>query len=144
MEKILTAIDFSEVTSAVMDKTMELTLAFDARLCILHAEPDGDVYAREEDNLELEAEISHKIDKIRKSLNEKNVFPYIREVTGTPAKCILNECARFKPDLLILGAHRMTKLARILGDKLREEMILKAPCPILLVHPDDKTELKDE
>ena len=75
MDKILTAIDFSNVTEAVLEKTVELVKAFDARLCILHAEPDGEVYAREEDNLELEAEISHQIDKVRKALNEQNIFP---------------------------------------------------------------------
>ncbi len=137
MEKILTAIDFSEVTDAVLEKTVELVNAFDARLCILHAEPDGDQYAREEDNDDHESELGHKIDAIRKSLNEKNIFPYIREASGTAAKCILNECDRFYPDLIILGSHRQNKYLRLLGDKVREEVLLKAPCPVLIVHSDD-------
>jgi len=137
LEKILTAIDFSEVTEAVLEKTVELVKAFDARLCILHAEPDGDQYAREEDNEDFEAEIGHKIDIIRKSLNEKSIFPYIREVSGTAAKCILNECDRFYPDLIILGSHRQNKFLRLFGDKVREEVLLKAPCSVLIVHPDD-------
>ena len=140
MDKILTAIDFTEVTEAVLEKTVELTKIFDARLCILHAEPDGDVYAREDDNDELKLEIGHKIDSIRKRLNAVGIFPYIREVPGTAASCILKECDRYYPDLIIMGAYRHSRLFRIFGDKVREEVILKAPCPVLLVHPDDKKE----
>ena len=137
MERILAAIDFSDVTEAVLARTLELALAFDARLSIIHAEPDGEVYAREEDNLELQQEINHKIDLVRKKFNEHNLYPYLKEASGVPAKCILNECERFKPDLLIMGAHRYPKIVRILNEKIREEMIEKAPCSIMLVHPDD-------
>jgi len=138
MDKILVAIDFTEVSKAVLARAKKLVLAFDARLCIIHVEPDGDVYAREEDNLEFHLETSHKIDAVRKEFNEANIFPYFKEASGLPAKCILNECERFKPDVLILGAYRYSKLIRIWSDNLREEMIAKAPCSVLLVHPDDE------
>lgn len=137
MEKILVAIDFSDVTKVLLKKTIDLTLAFDSRLCIIHAEPDGDVYAREEDNLEMKQELFHKIDGIRKMFNEKNIFPYFKEASGHPVRCILNECERFKPDLLIMGAHRDPKIMRLWSDNIRDKLITKAPCSIMLVHPDD-------
>jgi len=137
MEKIMAAIDFSDVTEAIIKKTIDLALAFDANVCIIHVEPDGDVYAHEEDNREMQMEIYHNIDIIRKKFNDKNLFPYFKEATGMPSKCILNECERFKPDVLILGDHRHSKFMRIFSDKLREELILKAPCSVMVVHHDD-------
>ena len=137
MQKILAAIDFSDVTEAVLQKTLALTLAFEARLCIIHAEPEGNQYAREEDNEEFRAELNHKIDKVRKIFAEKKVFPYFKESTGWPAKCILAECDRFQPDLLVMGSHRHNSIVHMLGMHIREEMLLKAPCPVLFVHPDD-------
>ena len=140
MERILTAIDFSDNTEAVLQKTLELVKAFDARLCIIHALPDGETYAREEDEEEYRREQRHEIDKVRSQFQEHNIFPHFKEASGWPAKCILAECERYKPDLLILGSHRHSKIVHMLGMHIREEMLKKAPCPVLFVHPDDVKE----
>ena len=137
MKKILAAIDFSDGTDAVLFKTLELVKSFDAELCIVHAEPEGNVYAREEDNKEYLKGVFLRTDLIRKEFQNQNIFPYMKQGTGAAVKCILKECERFKPDLLVMGAHKHNRVVRLLSEHIREDLISKSPCPIMLVRPDD-------
>ncbi|MCM8531935.1 MAG: universal stress protein [Lentisphaeraceae bacterium] len=140
MQRILTTINLAEEVDSILWKTKELVDAFDAHLCILHAEPDGDVYARKEDNQEHQEQMFHKIDKIRQKFQEFKIFPNFTEAGGDPLKCIVNECKRFRPDVLIMGANRHGKVYRMINDSLRDALVEKVKCSILLVHPDDKLE----
>ncbi|MCH2207143.1 MAG: universal stress protein [Lentisphaerales bacterium] len=137
MKRILAAIDFSDGTEAVLFKTLEMVKAFNAELSIVHAEPEGNVYAREEDNREYLDGIFLRIDLIRKKFQEYNIFPYMKQGSGSASKCILRECERFRPDLVIIGAHKHSKIVRIFSEHIREDLIAKASCPLMLVRPDD-------
>jgi nucleotide-binding universal stress UspA family protein len=49
---------------------------------------------------------------------------------GEPAKVLLEACARWHPDLLVVGSHGRSKIARMFLGSVSLELVHKAPCSV--------------
>jgi nucleotide-binding universal stress UspA family protein len=65
----------------------------------------------------------------------KSVVRVLR--TGVPVAEIVDYAKEQAIDLIVLGTHGRTGLARALLGSVAEKVIRKAPCPVLAVHPKD-------
>ena len=143
MKRILAAIDFSDVTDAVIDAAADLARRYNASLQILHTElpPVCFVgYPLEPAVLdtELDARVewdTRKLDAIRQRLAEAGVKAECCVRTGHTAACILDSAQRFGADLIVIGTHEHGVLRNLFLGGVRDDLISQAPCPVLIVPP---------
>jgi uncharacterized protein (DUF2267 family)/nucleotide-binding universal stress UspA family protein len=58
-------------------------------------------------------------------------------VDGSAAPEIVRVSGEIEPDLIILGTHGRTGLRRVVMGSVAEEVIRRAPCPVLTIKPTD-------
>jgi len=131
---ILLPTDFSEQSGYALQLACALVRDYGARLILLHvASPPMAIYGG--DVLIPAPPDSH--DEERQQLDELSVPEGVsterRLVEGDPGTEILRAARQMGPDLIVMGTHGRTGLARILMGSVAERVVRKAPCPVLTV-----------
>ena len=62
---------------------------------------------------------------------------HVQIEASSAAETILNYIGKTKVDLVVMGAHGRTGIARLLSGSVSEQIIREAACPVLTVHPFD-------
>jgi universal stress protein A len=58
-----------------------------------------------------------------------------RAVSGSPRETIIEEAARGHYDLIVIGRHGRSRLARVLLGSVAERVVRLAGCPVLVAQP---------
>ncbi len=132
---ILHATDFSERSKMAFDLAVSLARDYAARLVLLHVRqpvvgawgefgyipPDAretpEVIARRLQELSADAKVS-----VERQIAE-----------GDAAEAILHAARETQCDLIVIGTHGRTGLGRLLMGSVAEQVLRKAPCPVLTV-----------
>jgi nucleotide-binding universal stress UspA family protein len=146
IQKILCPTDFSKPSLQAMSIAGEMAAHFGARLDILHVVEDvpsmpatrigAPVTSRHGESVGERRNSSE--DEIKKAASreipdEVHFNPIILQ--GDPADSILEFAAREKPGMIVIAIHSMSGLEKALFGSVAEEVIKKAPCPVLSVRP---------
>jgi hypothetical protein len=75
--------------------------------------------------------VSEKLNKLRQRESNVAIHQQIRH--GSPAEKIVLQAAEIKADLIILGTHGRTGLARLLAGSVAEAVLRTARCPVVAV-----------
>ena len=148
IRNILVATDFSAPSEAALVYGRNFARTFLANLHVLHVVDD--VASRVVDltgampnlgqlQMELEADAQQRLhafltDDDRQSLK-------VRAATATsasPAQAILNYAKEAEIDLLIIGTHGRTGMARLFMGSVAQQVVRLAPCPVLTVHHPER------
>jgi universal stress protein A len=143
-QHILLAVDFSEDTDCLVNRTAEIVLLNDAKLSIVHIldnipMPDisyGTIIALsdETDNALLELEKT-KLNEISRRLNVLDEQSWL--IWGSPKEEICALAKEENVDLIIVGSHGRHGLALLLGSTAND-VLHHAPCDVLAVRlPND-------
>ena len=62
---------------------------------------------------------------------------------GNPAREITALAHRIGADLIVMGTHGRSTIARLLHGSIAEKVIARAPCPVLALPPDTVAEPQD-
>lgn len=141
MKKIIAAIDFSDVTNRVIVKAVELKKAFNAELYIIHSEPPENFVPTEDIPYDYMTEIIQKTEEtdrrylmeIKDNLAKENIECHSMLIDGPVADTVLEEAEEFDADLIVIGTHEHGRLYHALFGSVRESILHKAPCPVLVV-----------
>jgi nucleotide-binding universal stress UspA family protein len=136
---ILHATDFSEEADAALREAVSLARVHGSRLIILHVPHPGEppvwVYDRMAgsvpDRERILAHLRHHTAMLRAE-NPQVVFEH-RLGEGGPAEEILRIAGAERCDLIVMGTRGRRGLERILAGSVAEEVMRKAPCPVLAV-----------
>jgi len=131
---ILHPTDFSEHSDYALRLACALARDHGARLVLLHvAAPPTPIYGG--DILGAVPPDSH--DEERQRLDQLQVPDTVsterRFVEGDAATEILDVAEKTASDLIVMGTHGRTGLARFLMGSVAEQIVRKAPCPVLTV-----------
>lgn len=142
IQTILHPTDFSEYSYHAFRLACALARNYGARLIVLHAvEPppaiSGEGVMMLPSNYDFEA--------LRKQLQQlESENPEIqvehRLVQGYAAAEILRAAAETKCDLIMMGTHSRTGVGRLLMGSLAEQIVRRAPCPVLSVKMPQRQE----
>ena len=160
MKQLLVAIDFSKTTDAVLEQALDLAMALEARLWILHVVSDqtqaavyeysqypgygsefinmpGDVQLAR--NLSAEEFKREHTQLLHRSadLREKGADAQAILLKGNAADLILEKAAELQVEMLILGSHGHGLLHKALLGSVSEAVIRHAHCNVLLVPSPD-------
>jgi nucleotide-binding universal stress UspA family protein len=124
LREILAAVDFSTQSVQAFEAALALAQHFGARLHVLHAAADASERKAAESKLEsLAAE-------------EAEGVAIVRVVSaGQAAKEIVEYARREKIDLIVVGTHGRSGLARVLIGSVADAVVRTAPCQVLTIGP---------
>jgi len=137
IETILHPTDFSEQSASAFDLACSLARDHSARLMVLHvfssplatfggmeAVPPG------QDEMNTEA-AKRQLEAVQ--CPDASVPLERRLVVGEPAEAIVQVAAETDSDLIVMGTHGRSGLARLLTGSVAESVLRKATCPVLTV-----------
>ena len=144
MNTILVAIDFSDVTTRVLEKATELAKALGGRLVVLHViQPPVNLSASDPILVENTARITSAAEKaadkylerLEKGLQADFGSVQVLRLTGAPVARILEQAAALPADYIVLGSHGHTAVYDLLVGSTAHGVLKKAPCPVIIVPP---------
>lgn len=141
MKNILVAVDFSDVTDAVIEATCELAALSNARVRLVHAVahefayvgygaiPGQDVVFTPEDMEADQTKLTALVDR----LTERGVDAMSALVEGPIADTLLEEIENNAIDLVIVGSHGHGALFNLVAGSVTQALLHKAKVPVLVV-----------
>ncbi|MBX3023574.1 universal stress protein [bacterium] len=141
MKNILAAVDFSPVSSAVIEQATALSQAFGAALWMLHvAAPDPDFVGYEPGPQSVRRSVAAGLHDDHRRLQEESAAVRQRGVDctallvqGTTPDTIVREADRLGVDLVVLGSHGHGAIRRALLGSVSEHVLHHARRPLLIV-----------
>jgi nucleotide-binding universal stress UspA family protein len=132
---ILHPTDFSEGSAYAFRTACSLAHDYEARLLLVHVRPPVVIYGNLPPVPAEPAEILRKEPKLLDRMQPPDPeVPVERHlVTGDPAAEILRLARTEKCDLIVMGTRGLTGLDRLLLGSVAEQVLRRAPCPVLTV-----------
>jgi len=143
VKHILAAVDFSDVTNAVVNAAESMALTFAAPATFMHVEAPDPAFVGYEpgpqhvrDNVAKEVIADHqRIGEVRDRLQADGVECHSIVVQGPIIDKILEEAERVNADMIVIGSHGHGMLYDLVLGSVSEGVTRKATCPVLVV-PD--------
>lgn len=131
---VLHPTDFSDRSEYALQLAAALARDYHARLVILHIIPRT-IVAFGEGVIPPEPEVIREEAQAQlDGLRVPGGLPAERRLTeGDPAEVILRVARETPADLVVMGTHGRTGLGRVLMGSVAEQVVRKAPCPVLTV-----------
>lgn len=150
LERILVAVDFSEVTDAVVASAALLARLSNAEVRLLHvAAPNPDFVGFEagpdvvRDQVARTLREEHgALEALAARLKESNVRATPLMVQGPTAETIVEQSRRFAAELVVLGSHGHGRLRHLLAGSVAEGVLRHSSVPVLVV-PAPRAETRD-
>ncbi len=141
MKKILVPVDFSDLSTDVIEKAGMLAKAFHSEVYILHiAMPGSFLY---EENLTGNINTTPGLEEmIREDHDLKAMVHYLLEqginarsalIHGPVINTILDEAEKFGADLIVVGSQSHGFLYRTFIGSVSDGVMRNSPCPVLIV-----------
>ena len=145
---ILVAIDFSDISSTVMEYAQSLATAWNARLLVAHIVHDlsyfTGIYVTDtplpEVQHRLEAEAHERLEAICQAALGDQVPYEVLVLTGRPVAEIHHLIRDHQVDCLVLGAHSIDKPEHQLFGSTAERLVHQTACPIFMIPPHKSSE----
>ena len=147
MKSILVAIDFSTLSSRVLDYAQSLAAVWAARLQIVHVVhdlsyftglPSADAILAELQQ-RLEEEARERLEALCQSVLGEPLDYETLVVTGRPLDEIRRLIEQHAVDCLVLGAHSTDKPEHQLFGSTAEHLLQHMSCPVLLIPPHPRS-----
>ena len=144
IKKILCPVDYSVSSSEAMKYAAHIAGEEGAKVYLLHV-IDVRSYGHESPlDIEMPKPSSENLERIKKELVEdlfqekggKGVDVEGMVVMGKPVEEILKVAKEQEMDLIVMGTHGRTGIPHVIVGSVAENVVRKAPCPVLTVrHP---------
>ena len=141
MENIIVAIDFFQITPAIMTQAETLAQAFNSKLWLIHiAEPEPDFIGfktgpqpkREHWAEEFRKE-HQQIQDLAEELRQKGLDAVGLLLQGSTVETILAEAKKLAADLIIVGSHGRSEIEKFFVGSVSEGILKTAYCPVLVI-----------
>ena len=150
MKAILTPIDFSGVSDAVLETAAELARAIQAKVVILHVIQPPVITSEYGPVIENISEViaasekgaARSLAKIEDRLGADGLQVEVTQLTGAPALLIAEEAAKIGAAYIVMGSHGHTAFYDLIVGSTTHLVLKKATCPVVIVPPPKKPAAK--
>lgn len=141
MKTILVPVDFSDVTSKVVATAERMARAFKSRVVLFHCvQPEpafvgfevGPDVVRQAVARDFKEE-HQQLTELGQSMQNVEFEVTALQFQGPTVDKILEEAARVKADLIIMGSHGHGAIYNLIVGSVTGGVLKKAPCPVLVV-----------
>jgi nucleotide-binding universal stress UspA family protein len=141
LQTILVPIDFSDVTSQVVQTARDMAKAFGGKVVVLHvSEPEPDFVGFEPGPVAVRSAVARDFKVEHQSLDEaKQVFQQAGvevvalHIQGAHAEKILQEAESQAAGLIVMGSHGHGAFYNLLVGSVTSGVLRGAKCPVLVV-----------
>ena len=141
--RILWPTDFSPLAKVALPHAVGLAAAAGAELVLLHVLPSLAAYAVPELAGALSVSLQRKaraaaegqLRRLEQQVKGPNFRVHTVLTEGVPFDQILRAAKRLRCDLIVLATHGRTGLAHAIMGSVAENVVRRAPCPVLTVRP---------
>ncbi len=141
MEKILVAIDFSDLATQVIDHAAMQAKAFGCEVLIVHVEPPSPAFIGNElsppvvpeQHTEEIAQIHEDLKAMTHFLRQRGVNARYEYLQGSIIDTIIQKAKEFNSDMIMMGAHNHGFLYRAFIGSISTGVLKTSPCPVLVV-----------
>lgn len=139
LKTILVAVDSSELSQRVTQTLNELKIQPATKIILTHVLPSPEL------DTELAADRPHTSEELLYRHVEKQLQSYqadlpcdsdLEIVTGDPAVEIVRLAHIHHVDLIVIGNRGLTGMKRILEGSVSSQVVIDAPCSVLVVKPE--------
>lgn len=141
---ILVPTDFSRQVAGAVDAAIDLAARYGARLKLLHVfaplgvvVPEGFVPAGADEVERIIEATKERMAPDRARAANAGIYVTCETVQGTAATEIVEVARSGAHDLIVMGTHGRTGLRRLILGSVAERVVRAAPCPVLVIRPDD-------
>jgi nucleotide-binding universal stress UspA family protein len=138
LKQILVATDFSDTADVALAHGRGLAQSFGASLHVLHVTENLFMRPVPGDPYVLKAAIArHLADRVTD--DDRAALHAITAIatSDSPAEAIVEYARTHEIDLVVMGTHGRSGMARLLVGSVAERVVRTAPCPVLTVrHPE--------
>jgi nucleotide-binding universal stress UspA family protein len=142
---ILHPTDFSDLSRGALELACSLARDHDAELIICHVAPPP-IVAAGEVVLEFPAsateQLAGELDQVKPT--DPRVRVAHRLLQGDPATEIVRLATEAKADLIVMGTHGRSGFGRLLMGSVAEQVMRKAPCPVVTMKASPADRAKQE
>jgi len=144
VHRILSPIDFSEPSKRALRHALAIARWHEAELTVLHVE-DVLLHAAAVEAAGYPELLNRHDEELRDFVNDagginRNVT--IQVASGDPVSAILERATRDASDLIVMGTHGRSGLARAVLGSVTERVVRRSPVPVLTIPPS--AELRDD
>jgi nucleotide-binding universal stress UspA family protein len=132
--RILVPTDFGDASEAALAYAREIADRFDAALHLIHVAENPFLRAVVTDRRSLEEAPARWLEDRLTDTDRRRGAVAIVEQSDEPANEILRYAKSANIDLIVMGTHGRTGLARVVLGSVAEAVVRAAPCPVLTVH----------
>jgi nucleotide-binding universal stress UspA family protein len=141
--RILWPTDFSELAKAALPHAVGLASAAKAELVLLHVLPLPAMYAVPDISVAVWIPLQRKtraaavaqLRRLENQVTQSSVRTHALVTEGVPFLQILRAAKRLRCDLIVLATHGRTGLIHAVMGSVTENVLRRAPCPVLTVRP---------
>ena len=140
--KILFPTDFSHIGDAALQMATSIARGTGASLLIAHIEEAPTVYAGGDFYYGIPDPPTEELQRMLEQVKptDPSVQYEHRMLSGDPANAIVRLADEEHVDMIVMGTHGRTGLARLLMGSVAEAVVRRANCPVLTYkHPADKS-----
>jgi nucleotide-binding universal stress UspA family protein len=137
---ILVPIDFSACAERALDYACDLAAKLGAKVHVINAIgatlPELSVALTDQMISSLRHNNAAALDKLIAPRRAKAAFGQITVVDNDARDAILQAARTVRADLIVIGTHGRRGLSRILLGSVAEDVLRRAPCPVLAVREE--------
>jgi universal stress protein A len=134
---LLVPIDFSACAEHALDYACDLAAKLGARIHVIHAIgaalPELSVALTDQTISSLRHSAAAALDQLIEPRRQKAAFGEITVVDDDARDAILQAARAVRADLIVIGTHGRRGLSRVLLGSVAEDVLRRAPCPVLAV-----------
>ncbi len=146
MKNILVPVDFSDVTTKVLETARQLAAAFQSRVVLLNiAEPEPDFVGFEAGPPTVRVAVAHdykverqRLEELKAQLVAGGGEVMARHIQGPIVEKILHEAGQQSADLIVIGSHGHGAFYDLLVGSVTHGVIKGARCPVVVVPAANK------
>jgi nucleotide-binding universal stress UspA family protein len=144
--RVLWPTDFSPLSKVALPHAVKVAAGSGAELIVLHVLPSAALYVIPEisaaawQRIEQEnravgtAELQRILAQIKRGAPKLRARSLLAE--GLPFREVLRAAQRLRCDLIVIATHGRTGLAHMVMGSVAENVVRRAPCPVLTVRPE--------
>lgn len=146
MTTILTPVDFSGITDSVVEQARALAKALGGRIVLLNVLQPPVITSEYGPFMENISEIvlvgekaaARHLARVQDYLTGKGIETDTLQFTGTPVPNILKQAEKVNADYIVMGSHGHTAFYDLLVGSTTHGVLLKSPCPVVIVPAEKK------
>ncbi len=143
---ILAPVDFSGITDAVIAQTVVLAKAQKAEVVLMNVLQPPVITSEYGPFMENISEIvtvgekaaSKQLARVQEELGSEGIESRTLQFTGAPVPNILKQAEKLDVDYIVMGSHGHTAFYDLLVGSTTHGVLLKSPCPVMIVPAQKK------